>query len=169
MQAFLKTSIGRLPEFEDLVKEFKDMFLHMDGHYNEVVFKKCNALSCCKEWKAKEVKVYLENHKIRLLAPTLSTTYESRFKSFLQDHISPSHSYGDEGQPTKIAKGFGRCEICPNYSFTSKTEKDRHKSLFYRRQTAAVKPKDFVCDVCGSGFTSLSCLNRHKKKEKHTA
>ena len=64
-----------------------------------------------------------KKHKIRLPAPTLSTTYESRFKSFLQDHISPSHSYGDEGQPTKIAKVFGRYEICPNYSFTSKTEK----------------------------------------------
>ena len=58
VQVFLKTSIGRFPEFEDLVKEFKDMFLHMDCHYNKVVLKKCNALSCCKEWKAKEVKAY---------------------------------------------------------------------------------------------------------------
>ena len=59
VQAFLETSIGRLPEFEDLVKEFKDMFLHMDRHYNEVVFKICNALSCCKEWKGQRRKSLL--------------------------------------------------------------------------------------------------------------
>ena len=169
VQAFLKTSIGNLPEYSDLVKEFKEMFLHIDRHYNEIVFTKCNDLRCCKEWRAKDVQSYLEKHKMRFPAPAPSTTYESRYKSFLQDHISTTHSYGDDGQPSKLEKGLGKCEFCPNYSFTSKTEKDRHKSLFHRRQTTAAKPKDFSCNVCGAAFCSLPTLNRHKKKENHTA
>ena len=78
---------------------------------------------------------------------------------------SSKHNYGDDGQPTEATKALGQCEICPNYSFTSKIE----KSLFHQRQTKASKPEDNVCDVCGAEFTSQSCLNFLRSKEKHTA
>ena len=78
---------------------------------------------------------------------------------------SSKHNYDDDGQPTKAAKALGRYDICPNYGFTSKTE----KSLFQQCQTKASKPKDNVWDVCGAGFTSQSCLNCLRSKEKHTA
>ena len=54
VQVFLKTSIGRLPEFEDLVKEFKGMFLHMYHHYNEVVFKNVMLYPAAKNGRPKK-------------------------------------------------------------------------------------------------------------------
>ena len=48
----------------------------------------------------------------------------------------------------------------------SKTGKVRVVAMFYRRQKRA-HPKKITCDTCGQIFSSMSCLNRHKKSEKH--
>ena len=47
VQACIKTSIGRLIEFFDLVKELRSMILHIERHHDKVVFIKCKDLSCC--------------------------------------------------------------------------------------------------------------------------
>ena len=65
----------------------------------------------------------------------------------------------------------GKCDHCRAYSFTSKTEKLRHISLFHRRQKTTGPPKEasFVCAdaSCGKGFTSAASLSRHKKSTGH--
>ena len=53
--------------------------------------------------------------------------------------------------------------------FKSKTAKQRHESVFHRRQkTISANTYDFKCNVCNESFTSLSSLNRHKKAKQHT-
>ena len=37
--------------------------------------------------------------------------------------------YANEGQPTVIAKGFGKCDHCPNYAFSSKMKKEYKRNL----------------------------------------
>ena len=167
VQAFIKTSIGRLPEFSDLVKELGSTFLLIDRYYNKLGFTKCNDFWCCHESKAKELKAYFQKHEMRLSAPTFSSSHEGLYKSFLQEFASSKHNFGYDGQPTKTTKALSWYEICPNYSFNSKTARDRHESLFLRRQTKALNQK--ICDVCGAGLKRQSCLNRHRSNEKHAA
>ena len=107
VQAFRKTSVGRLPEFSNVVKNFRSMFLHIGCHYNELVFSKCKDLSCCQEWKATELKAYLQKHEMRLSAPTFSSSHEGCYKSSLQEFASSEHNYGHDGQPTETAKALG--------------------------------------------------------------
>ena len=38
--------------------------------------------------------------------------------------------------------------------------------MFHRRQKRA-HPNKISCDTCGQIFSSMSCLNRHKKSAKH--
>ena len=100
---------------------------------------------------------------MRLPAPQISSFHESCYKSFHQEHISPPHKYGNFGQTSVVKKDLGRCEICPNYSFSPKTQKERDKSLFHRRQSTTIKTAPFICNVSGAVFTSASVLNKHKK------
>ena len=104
---------------------------------------------------------------MRLSAPTFSSSHEGLYKSFLQEFASSKHNFGYDGPPTKTTKALSWYDICPNYSFNSKTARDRCKSLFLRRQTKALNQK--ICDVCGAGFKRQSCLNRHRNNEKHAA
>ena len=53
-----------------------------------------------------------------LSEPKFSSSHEDCYKSFLQEFPSSQHNYGEDGQPTKTARAPGRCDICPNYSFT---------------------------------------------------
>ena len=67
---------------------------------------------------------------------------------------------------------IGTCDHCRAYSFTSKTEKQRHYSLFHRRQKAPTGPPKetlFVCAdaSCGKLFTCAASLSRHKKSSGH--
>ena len=73
--------------------------------------------------------------------------------------------YGDEGQPTATKADLGKCDKCQNYSFKSKTGKDRHHAMFHRQQKTAFRKAEFDCPECGKLFTSKSDLNCHKKKE----
>ena len=80
--------------------------------------------------------------------------------------------FWDYRHPTSTEKQLGACERCPAYQFSSTTEKQRHYSLFHRRQTGPLQnAKDFVCryENCGQQFGSVSALNRHKRTAKHTA
>jgi len=67
---------------------------------------------------------------------------------------------------------IGTCDHCRAYSFTRKTEKQRHISLFHRRQKIPKGPPreiSFVCAdaSCGKVFNSAASLSRHKKSSGH--
>ena len=94
---------------------------------------------------------------------------KGHFKTFLQMEKGSDYSYGDDEQPSVVKNAIGKCEFCPNYSFTSKTEKNRHMSVFHRCRKTTVSSKEFTCNFnnCGKMFTSRSCLNRHKNQFEH--
>lgn len=165
---FLKCPIRDLHKFSNLAKEYKCMFKHIDRHANEIIFMKCEDRSCCGIWRSAGLKEFLKKFKMMLFAPT-STTTCGHYDTFLQSSIKVEHVFGSNGQPSVVKNDLGKCDHCPNYHFKSKTERERHHSLFHRRQNVQQqRPRSFVCDVCEASFGSLSSLNRHKKEKKHT-
>ena len=163
---FLKCPIRDLHKFSNLSTEYKCMFKHIDRHANEVIFMKCDK-RCCGEWESAALKEFLEKFKMMLFAPTSTTC--GHYDTFLQSSIKVEHVFGSSGQPSVVKDDLGKCDHCPNYHFKSKTERERHQSLFHRRQKVQQqRPRSFVCNVCEASFESLSSLNRHKKEKKHT-
>ena len=71
VKSFLKTPIRDLHKYLDLLKEFKEMFAHIDRHLNEVTFIKCEKSSCCGNFKSKITKELLGEKK-RFPSPSLS-------------------------------------------------------------------------------------------------
>ena len=144
----------------------------MDRHKNEVVFVKCNNSSCCKEFRSNDFKEFLQKSSMKLRAPTPSTDKSGHYKTFLEECVNENPQFGDYGQPTSAEKELGACERCPGYKFMSTTEKQRHYSLFHRRQTGPISnEKIFECQFnnCNQHFGSASALNRHKIYAMHTA
>ena len=168
VKTFLKCPIRDLHKFSNLVIEYKYMFEHIDRHANEIIFMKCDDRSCCKKWESPGLKEFLKKFKMMLFAPTITTSC-GHYDTFLQSSNKVEHVFGSSGQPSVVMDDLGKCDHCPNYYFKSKTERERHHSLFHRRQRVQQqKPRSFVCNVCEASFRSLSSLNRHKKEKKHT-
>ena len=168
VKKFLACPLRDIHQYSSLLREYKCMFEHIDRHLNEIVFIKCDDRSCCEEWKSTGLKKFLQKFKMRLFAPSITTTC-GHYDTFLQSTIKDENIYGSSGQPSCLKDDLGKCNICSSYHFKSKTEMARHRSLFHRRQkNRGARPKSFQCDVCASTFTSLPSLNRHKKAEQHT-
>ena len=169
---FLKSPIRDAHLYSDLNKEYKAMFSHMTRYSNEVVFQKCSNRQCCEEWEATEVKSFLKKHEMKLFSPINSSSLSGHYETFLNLAIRENQAgvkYSDEGQPSRVRQGLNKCEFCPSFVIFSKTEKQRHKSLFHRRQKEkAPKPQNFPCEVCDQVFTSASSLSRHKTANGHT-
>ena len=168
VKKFLACPIRDIHRYEKISNEYKLMFKHVDRHFNEVVFMKCDDRRCCMEWKSESLKNFFSRFSKKLFAPE-STKIDGHFDTFLQSCIKAKNVYGSDGQPSCSKITLGNCGFCPNYQFKSKTEKERHISMFHRRQKLPEKSKEFKCNVCEAGFSSLSSLNRHKKNQKHTA
>ena len=134
------------------------MFQHMDRHLNEVSFLKCDDNNC-------SFKEFLQSLK----APTTSLNRDVHYKTFLEEEINPNPQYRSKGQPS-LDNQLGACEFCPNYSFTSKTEKSRHIGMFHRRRKKPVtNVKPYPCITCERRFSSQLSLSCHQKNANHMA
>ena len=80
----------------------------------------------------------------KLFAPE-STKIDGHFDTFLQSCIKAKNVYGSDGQPSCSKITLENCGFCPNYQFKSKTEKERHISMFHQRQKLLEKSKEFKC------------------------
>ena len=169
VKKFLASPLRDVHNFTNLLKEYKSLFMRIDRHANQVIFTKCEDRSCCQEWRSTSLQEFLLNFKMLLFAPSITTTCD-HYDTFLQSCMKSKHNLGSTGQPSSDEGDLGKCEICTNYWFLSKTEKARHKSLFHRRQKLQQpKPRTHSCDVCEASFSNLSSLNRHKKGKQHTS
>ena len=78
---------------------------------------------------------------------------------------------GHVGQPSSQENDLGKCDHCASYYFKSKTEKQRHLSVYHRgrKGNQTVNTKNYACDIfsCGKVFNSLTSLNLYKKQAKH--
>ena len=81
------------------------MFSHLNRHLNEIVFMRCYDSQCCGPWNSESLKEFLLRNR-----------------------------FGQDGRPTAEMHNLGKCWHCPNYFFKSKTAKQRHLSMFHRRQ-----------------------------------
>ena len=170
VQATLKSNIRDLPKHSSVLSEFKSMHQHLDRHLNEVIFVKCNDGTCCSPFKSEKVLNFFGGHdKIRFPSPSLNKN--GHYNTFLQEILNKKKRYGDSGQPNAEDADLGMCSFCPSFAFKSKTEKERHTSMFHRRQKAPSKPssKVFKCvfEGCGKTFNSQPSMSRHQTTLKH--
>lgn len=171
VRACLKCPLRSLHEYSDIVNEMKGMLRHIDRHLNEIIFIKCSDKSCCGEFRSQAAKDFL-GEAMRLPSPSQSSVYKGRYNTFLQETMNTSKRFGDTGQPNAEKKALGSCPICPSFSFKSKTEKDRHHSMFHRRQKLRSKEVQRIyCSFegCGKSFGSQPSLSRHQTKVNHRA
>ena len=96
----------------------------------------------------------------------MSKKYEGHYETYLCSLSESSFGFDHSFQPSVKIASLGKYEICPGFYFKSKTRKVRHVAMFHRRQKRA-HPTKISCDTCGQMFSSMSCLNRHKKSTKH--
>ena len=168
VKEYFKASVRDLHNFGDLAAEYKKMLLHIDRHLNEISFIRCKDRSCCNPWRSTEVQEYFKPLSYRLPAPVFSKYSDGHYDTFLQRMVDNVQQYGDYGQPTAMNASLGKCSFCPTYCFKSKTGKERHISMFHRRQKTTYVEANVDCVVCGKIFTSVASLNRHKNIAKHT-
>ena len=107
--------------------------------------------------------------QFKLPAPVFETFCNSHFDTFLHciEKRGVGQNYGDEEQPTAVAKDLGKCVFCLNYSFSSKAEKERHIGMFHRRVKTSYKEPTFKCPTHRSTFSSQVTLNCHKLNKCH--
>ena len=106
----------------------------MDRHLNEISFIKCGNPECCDPFTSALFEEFIKASDKKLKAPTLSSEKDGHYKTFLEECINANPRFGHTGQSSAQGNDLGRCTVCPNYSFTSKTEKMRHMSIYHRRQ-----------------------------------
>ena len=167
VKAFIKYPIRDIHKFNDLQKEYLTMFKHLDGRANFITFVKCSDRSCCPEFSSKDLEEHLNSTNKRL--PEVKKSIDDHFNTFLENYIDSKKHYSDDNQPTVAEKSLGSCEVCPMFSFSSKTEKVRHKSMFHRRSTTKLKELKFKCKYpgCEKSFGSQPSLSRHQISSKH--
>ena len=165
----MKSGIRNLHNHSSIINEFKEMHKHADRHLNEIIFTKCNDKTCCKTFRSEMVRDHF-NGKVKFPSPSISKN--GHYNTFFQECINQQKRYGDVGQPTGVEKQLGVCDFCPSFAFKSKTEKEKHNSIFHRRQKLpARKPnvKVFKClfEGCAETFQSQASLSRHQTAHKH--
>ena len=88
--------------------------------------------------------------------------------------------FGNDGLPEDKSSGLGKCDICPSYLFSSKTEKQRHFSIFHHNENYVQRkkknPPNHRCTYitedetkeCGFLFSSKKKLQHHKRAMDHS-
>ena len=108
-----------------------------------------------------------------------SDIHPGHYFTFLEMCEKPTTdlSEGDEGIPTGTV---GKCENCSSFWFSSKTEMQRHKSLFHRHPPNQQRPGKHICRFkianaessaereCGLQIPSAYRLAQHRKQAMHT-
>ena len=139
--------------------------------------------------KSKETLEFLQKFNGRLFEATPSKDHKDHYMTFLEmvestveseSSQSAKHAKPDKYLPSELNKSpsekLGRCQICPSWSFTSKTEKKRHMSLLHRNSTGALplhsspnQASKHVCNYkgCGRQFLTYHRLYKHRKEQGH--
>ena len=133
--------------------------------------KKCfSDRSYCSGWQFEKLRDNLSMFQFKLPAPVFGTFCNGHFDTFFQciEKRGVGQNYVDEEQPTAVAKDLRKCVFCLNYSFSSKTEKERHIGMFHRRVKTSYKELTLKCSTCSSTFSTKATLSRQKLKEGHS-
>jgi hypothetical protein len=174
IKSFLKAPLKEIESSTNKhkVKEWREMLHHLNRKANEVIFMKCTDSTCTvcagKSWQAKKMYEFLKQRNFKLFWPEESTDHPGHYATFLELYKLPASEIkdDDQNQPSVQAKQLGRCNTCPSYSFSSKTEKKRHTSVYHRKVRGERK---HICSFanCGLTFSSYHKLYKHKKQSGH--
>ena len=159
--------------------KFKFFAKHAVRRQNEFVIMKCqffksSGLECgyCQRNPptAKETLQLLKKFKGKMVQPVPSEQNPGHFLTFLET-ISLTEL------PTEDTGELGKCMICPNWTFTSKTEQEKHRKLFHPKSKAShvvpLESQIHRCSykvnnkVCGESFQSRHMLFKHKQNMGH--
>ena len=167
-----------------LRKEFNFFAVHADRRSNEIAFMKCQLFK-----KSDICQHCLDNPPIDCNALHSEINFGGFFFDAVSSESHPDHfkTYIEmiNDKETYVPKDteLGRCNICPNWWFSSEAEKQRHRKLLHPNtkqlflsRSNTIQTKKHVCHFkigvenkeCGQVFTSYHRLYAHKKKELHT-
>ena len=113
--------------------------------------------------------VFFKKFKRQLLEPHPSERHPGHFLTFLEMSNLVK-------LPEEQRSELGKCQICPNRSFTSVTEQTRHRKMLHaeaKRDDVAPGPSKHTCNykiggnVCGEIFKSQHLLYKHKEELGH--
>lgn len=137
--SLLKKPIRQLRDDKESLKELEFLLNHVDRKNNELVFMKCSDGSCdhctLHPVRAKKLFKFLNGNKMLLFNPTESDQHPGHYYTFLEMcKKSAEHVHmpvGNEGLSSEMnaEHQLGKSHLCPSYSFSSKTEKQRPISL----------------------------------------
>ena len=188
---FLKAPLREIRDgstYANLIQEFRFLLAHVNRHYNEIMFLKCQESGCthCTQnpVRAKEVFSFLTGRKMKLFYPLPSSEHVGHFSTYLEMCSKKPEQLpeADSHLPSyKDNDGLGRCPHCPNFVFLSKTEKKRHFQVYHPKKRICIpkhslSKKKFKCNhklsanrVCGQMFNSIYKLRKHRKNSSHQA
>ena len=188
VEKFMNAPLRELDSDTSLVeirKEFKFLAKHADQHLNEISFMSCQLFKepgeeCeyCTSNPSPDCPAFNDekNKAGFMLDPVLSDTHEGHYKTYLE-----LKTVSSSDMQRQIETEFGTCSSCPNWVFSSVTERSRHKRLLHPKMTLETlilssKPtplQTHICKYkikgkqCGATFKSYHMLYKHKKQNKH--
>ena len=111
VKKFLNCPIRDLHKYAEICKEFTKMHQDLDRHLNEIVFVKCEDLSCCKKWQSKDILQHFGGIQSNIKFPflTLSKARKGHYNTFLEECLNESKWYGHNGQPSAAKENLGAC------------------------------------------------------------
>ena len=84
---------------------------------NKIMLVKCINKACFSNWKYQIFSEILQTYKMRMIALTLSATYEVHDITFLQFGVDNSHELRDGDQRHGKIKNLVKCPKYPAYHF----------------------------------------------------
>ena len=174
-------------ELSILAQEFQFLVFHADRRSSFLAFIKCQLLrpgSECEWCKANPPKVcealkFEQKLNGLWFDPMPSPDHPGHFKTYLEIEQAKKFDYQQD------LFGIGRCSVCVNWWFSSKTEMKRHRRIFHPRlpldkllrvseedhplMVVTEKRKRHVCNFedCGSSFPTYHKLLVHKNATGH--
>ena len=179
LESFLKAPLRSLirgdSEFTPIMLELRMLVQHADRRFNEVNFSKCTDGSCwhysAKPVKAKGLMSFIRNRNGTLFEAKASPDHPGHFLTFMEmaELGADDLPKPNEGLPSAMVAGLGKCSICPSYCYTSKTEKARHVRVLHRQKTNARKQGSHICKFvgCDLSFLTAHLLSLHKHAMGH--
>ena len=127
-----------------LLNQFKFLLEHVDRHHNEIIFLKCNEITCSHCTKnpvrATEVFSFLKERKMKLFYPMPSKDHKGHFCTFLEMcNVKPEELPDPDQHLPSYDSDLGHCTYCPKFVFMSKTEKKRHFQVYHPKRTTTQK------------------------------
>jgi hypothetical protein len=143
-------------------------------------YAKCTDIGCkCGGWKENWDKGFLQDFvKLsRRMPPTTPSKSLPAHYMTLRDHLEAEpkedreHKKVDYYLPSRIRENLGWCKFCPNFVWTSATERKSHLlkihgAIANSDPESKLQLREYTCPVCNLLFKSKWALHAHRRRNQ---